>query len=99
MTLRLRARAITPRPEFARATRTSPTPEPDALRPQRAIWWTEQRASIATPVYDGELLRAGNTILGPAIIETRDTTVVVHPGTTLAVDNLGNFELTFGAPQ
>ena len=99
VTLRLRARAVTPRPEFARATAVSPAPDPAALRPRRDIWWPEHRASIATPVYDGELLAAGNTILGPAIIETRDTTVVVHPGTTLGVDTLGNFELTFGQPQ
>jgi hypothetical protein len=28
-------------------------------------------------------------------VETSDTTVVVHPGRTLAVDVLGNFEITF----
>ena len=98
VTLRLRARAVTPRPQFARAATTAPVPEPSALRPRREIWWPESRASISTAVYDGELLGAGNTIAGPAIIETRDTTVVVHPGTTLAVDTLGNFELTFGPP-
>ena len=99
VTLRLRARAITPRPEFARAQDASAAPPADALRARRDIWWPEQRASLSTPVYDGELLGAGNTIAGPGIIETRDTTVVVHPGTTLTVDALGNFELTFGEPQ
>ena len=98
VTLRLRARAVTPRPQFARAATTALVPEPSALRARREIWWPESRASISTAVYDGELLGAGNTIAGPAIIETRDTTVVVHPGTTLAVDTLGNFELTFGPP-
>ena len=49
----------------------------------------------ATPVYDGDALVAGNRIAGPAIVETPDTTVVVHPGTKLAVDLLGNFEITF----
>jgi hypothetical protein len=28
-------------------------------------------------------------------VETADTTVVVHPGRTLRVDALGNFEMTF----
>jgi N-methylhydantoinase A/oxoprolinase/acetone carboxylase beta subunit len=37
----------------------------------------------------------GNTIKGPAIVETSDTNVVVHPGRTLRVDALGNFEITF----
>ena len=48
-----------------------------------------------TPVYDGEKLAIGNRIKGPAIVETADTTVVVHPGRTLTVDALGNFEITF----
>jgi N-methylhydantoinase A/oxoprolinase/acetone carboxylase beta subunit len=34
-------------------------------------------------------------VKGPAIVETADTTVVVHPGRTLRVDALGNFEITF----
>jgi N-methylhydantoinase A len=42
-----------------------------------------------------ERLTAGNSIRGPAIVETADTTVVVHPGRTLRVDALGNFEITF----
>ena len=34
-------------------------------------------------------------IVPPAIVETADTTVVVHPRRTLRVDALGNFEITF----
>jgi N-methylhydantoinase A len=44
-------------------------------------------------VFDGERLLAGNRVEGPAIVETADTTVVVHPGTALKVDALGNFEI------
>ena len=99
VTLRLRARALTPRPEFARAALGAPAPAENAIRPTRKIWWSEQRALITTPVFDGEALQPGNSINGPAIVETRDTTVVVHPGTSLRVDELGNFDLTFGAPQ
>jgi len=33
---------------------------------------------------------------GPAVIETTDTTVVVHPGRSLKVDAYGNFEINFG---
>jgi N-methylhydantoinase A/oxoprolinase/acetone carboxylase beta subunit len=51
---------------------------------------------LATAVYDGERLESGNRIAGPAIVETRDTTVVVHPGTLLELEPLGNFVLTFG---
>jgi len=39
------------------------------------------------------LLKPGNTVAGPTVIETTDTTVVVHPGKTLRVDAFGNFEI------
>jgi N-methylhydantoinase A len=96
VTLRLRARAITPRPEFSRAALGSVVPATGAQRGTREIWWPERRTLVATAVYDGEQLMPGNTVHGPAIVETRDTTVVVHPGTVLRVDEFGNFDLTFG---
>ena len=40
-------------------------------------------------------LISGNRIDGPAIVETADTTVVVHPATTLKLDVLGHFSITF----
>jgi N-methylhydantoinase A/oxoprolinase/acetone carboxylase beta subunit len=44
---------------------------------------------------DGSKLRAGNVVTGPAIIETTETTIVVHPEQVLRVDGWGNFELNF----
>ena len=38
---------------------------------------------------------SGNSVSGPAIVETSDTSVVVPPGAKLRLDKLGNFELTF----
>ena len=64
-------------------------------RKARAIYWSDLGKSRTTPVYDGEKLASGNELKGPAIVETADTTVVVHPGRTLRVDALGNFEITF----
>ena len=43
-----------------------------------------------TPVYDREQLHAGNRLSGPAIIEQMDSTTVVHPGQTAAIDRFGN---------
>jgi N-methylhydantoinase A len=89
---RLRARALTPRPKLTKSrTATKAIPKAAALKP-RTIWW---RGLKKTPVYDGAQLAVGNVLRGPAIVETSDTTVVVHPGTTLRVDPLGNFEITF----
>jgi N-methylhydantoinase A len=95
VTIRLRARALTPRPGFARMARADTTPPLEGRRPAREIWWPEAKALVASAVYDGERMLCGNTVFGPAIVETRDTTVVVHPGTRLRVDELGNFLLTF----
>jgi len=66
-----------------------------AVRKKRDIYWPDLKKRRATPVYDGELLVNGNRIKGPAIVETADTAVVVHPGTTLELDALGNFEITY----
>jgi len=89
---RLRARALTPRPKLVKAKVASKAIPRQAVRKPRPIQWASLKQ---TPVYDGEHLAIGNRIKGPAIVETSDTTVVVHPGRTLAVDPLGNFEITF----
>ena len=89
---RLRARALTPRPKLNKARNQTPSIPREAVRKPRRIYWSGLKK---TPVYDGEKLAVGNSIKGPAIVETSDTAVVVHPGRTLKVDALGNFEITF----
>ena len=42
-----------------------------------------------TPVFDGDRLRHGNRLPGPAIVEKVTTTIFVPAGFTLAVDALG----------
>ncbi|MBV8029873.1 MAG: hydantoinase/oxoprolinase family protein [Betaproteobacteria bacterium] len=92
---RLRARALTPQPKLVNARRLSAKLPKDAVRRKRTIYWPDLRKHRPTPVFDGEKLLNGNRISGPAIVETSDTTVVVHPGTTLRVDALSNFEMVF----
>jgi N-methylhydantoinase A/oxoprolinase/acetone carboxylase beta subunit len=46
---------------------------------------------IDTPTYAGERLLPGNQITGPAVIQTADTTVIIHPGRIVKVDAFGNF--------
>jgi N-methylhydantoinase A len=93
---RLRARALTPRPKIVRAKKLTTAIPRAAVRAPREIYWSDLKRHRKTPVYDGERLALGNRIAGPAIVETADTTVVVHPGRRLRVDALGNFEITFG---
>src|SRR4051812_10489932 len=89
---RLRARALTPRPKLLKGKSLTKAIPKAAIRKPRTIQWATLKK---TPVYDGEKLALGNVIKGPAIVETSDTSVVVHPGSRLAVDALGNFEITF----
>jgi len=96
VTFRLRARAQTPRPKLVKAKKLSATIPRAAARAPRDIYWSDLRRKRKTPVFDGERLLPGNRVSGPAIVETADTTVVVHPGRRLRVDAHGNFELTFG---
>ena len=97
VTMRLRASAQTPRPRLARAKSLTATIPAAAKRAPRDIYWAELKKSRKTPIFDGALLKPGNRIAGPAIIETTDTTVVIHPRRTLKVDAFGNFEILFAA--
>ena len=93
--VRLHARALTPQPKLVRSSRNSRSIPAKAKRKPRSIFWPDLGKFRPTLVYDGDKLATGNQIKGPAIVETADTTVVVHPGRTLRLDALGNFEITF----
>jgi N-methylhydantoinase A len=93
VTLRLRATAATRHPKLTAAKKRSAAPSARAVLAKRDIYWAELKKAVASPIYDGALLVPGNRMRGPAVIETTDTTVVVHPGRSLAVDALGNFEI------
>jgi N-methylhydantoinase A len=48
-------------------------------------------------IYDGELLEPGMELRGPAVIEMRGTTVLVHPGNQVRMDRFGNIHIHVGA--
>jgi N-methylhydantoinase A/oxoprolinase/acetone carboxylase beta subunit len=96
VTLRLRATAATPRPKLSATKKLAAKITPKAASGKRSIYWADLKRAAATPIYDGAFLVPGNAIKGPAVIETTDTTVVVHPGRSLKVDAYGNFEIDFG---
>jgi N-methylhydantoinase A len=66
--------------------------EPAASRPVSF----HGRSYLDTPVYRRELLGAGFTLSGPAIIEEPDATTVIHPGDTLIVRSDGLLDLRIG---
>ena len=51
---------------------------------------------LDTPLYQRELLAAGNRIAGPALVVQLDTTTVVPPGWQGEVDAYGNLLLAMG---
>ncbi len=53
---------------------------------ERDVWLKEAGDFVNCPVYDRKLLKHGNQITGPAIIEQMDTTSVLLPGMTAVVD-------------
>src|ERR1700722_4533360 len=70
------------------------TPTKEAA--SRRVWWPEVDAYVDTDVYEGATLTPGVRHDGPAIVEYRDTTLVVHPGQCVLVDAFGNLELELG---
>jgi N-methylhydantoinase A len=61
-----------------------------ALKGKRKAHFEERGGLVEVPVYDRDLLEPGNRIPGPAIIEERITTIVVHPGWDARVDGFEN---------
>jgi N-methylhydantoinase A len=69
--------------------RPQPDAGPDAsgaINAQRDVWLPEAGGFVACPVYDREKLRAGNRIVGPAIVEQMDATTVVLAGIVARVE-------------
>jgi N-methylhydantoinase A/oxoprolinase/acetone carboxylase beta subunit len=57
-----------------------------ALKGKRPVYWKQHNDFKETEIYDADLLRAGNIIQGPSIIEARDTTIVLPPGMKYSID-------------
>jgi acetone carboxylase beta subunit len=60
---------------------------------ERAVWWSELDRFSPTPVYEQDHVRAGQTIAGPAIVESPSTTFVVAPGRVARLDRHRIFHL------
>jgi N-methylhydantoinase A len=65
----------------------------DASKGRRPVDFATEGVQEAS-IYTGELLEPGMTLAGPAVVETKGTTAVVHPGSEAAVDEYGNLVIT-----
>ncbi len=50
-------------------------------------------------VYDGALMKVGQSVRGPSIIEEPFTTIVLHRGQSASLDRHGNYRITVGTPR
>ncbi len=61
-----------------------------ARKGERAIYDGQTRAFVDAGVYDRYLLRPGMEIAGPAIVEERESTLVIPDGARVTIDRHGN---------
>jgi N-methylhydantoinase A len=92
--LRLTAIGQARRPSIRPAQEESSEPPLEAIGEPRDVYWMEEGTVAKSPVYAGQHLFPGNYIEGPAVIEFRDTTVVVRPGQHCTVDGYHNVVMT-----
>ncbi len=71
----------------------------DPLKGERSAYFPELRKRVVCPVYDRYALSPGTRIRGPALIEERESTVVVGPGAEAEADVLGNLVMRLRASK
>jgi N-methylhydantoinase A len=79
------------RPRLRRATEGDGDPSRARTGQRSAVFDADP---VVTPVYARELLRAGDVVEGPAVVEEFGSTVPVHPGFTARVDGFANLVVT-----
>jgi N-methylhydantoinase A/oxoprolinase/acetone carboxylase beta subunit len=89
MTWRVRVTGPFPRIDV-RLKATGPGPAHKGSRP---AWFAEADGFVQAAVYDRYRLKAGDRIGGPAVVEERESTMVVGPGGRARVDEFGNLEV------
>ena len=70
---------------------SQPTADPAAAQKgSRPAYFPEQDGYVDCPVYDRYLLANGSQLKGPALVEERESTLVIGPGNVVTVDNYFN---------
>src|SRR5436309_451051 len=80
-------KAIVPSHKMELVARELHEQDPEAARKgSRSAYWPEIKTWLETPVYDQDRLLPGNEVIGPAILESEYTTVVIPPQMMYRVD-------------
>ncbi|MCW3063702.1 MAG: hydantoinase [Solirubrobacterales bacterium] len=80
------ATAERPKPALRNTGRDRPV---QALTGRRQLRLTSEPGLQDVPVYDRARLASGSGLAGPAVLESRDSTIVVHTGQTAAIHPTG----------
>jgi N-methylhydantoinase A len=75
------------RPATVRASIEGTDPS-DAIKETRQVYF--KGGFVPTKIYARERMHAGHQLVGPAIVEAVDTTVLIHAGQNLRIDEYGN---------
>jgi N-methylhydantoinase A/oxoprolinase/acetone carboxylase beta subunit len=96
--VRVRGVGLMPPLMTVEVERGNEAPPDDALRYEGAAWFrvSGELRELGSRYYDRPSLRAGNRLEGPAIISQYDSTTVIPPGLTAAVDSYGNIVVATG---
>jgi N-methylhydantoinase A len=82
-----------PKPEI-KSEPLGPEDARDSIKGRRSIYMSLEEGYCEVDIYQGEKLRAGNRIKGPAVIEEVNTTALLGPSQNLMVDEWNNFIVT-----
>lgn len=92
----LQVTAFGPQPTIKVKEQTGEGTDPlEAEKELRPVLFEEYSDYVETPIYDGNKIRPGMVLKGPAIVEELTTTIVVIPGFNLQLDGRDFFIMTF----
>jgi N-methylhydantoinase A len=86
LTWRVTVSSAAPTPFLAKLAQG---PSKPAKKGERRAWFPEFHDYVPTDVFDRYLLTPGDALVGPAIVEERESTLVVGPGARVTVDPHG----------
>ncbi|MGC1301493.1 MAG: hydantoinase B/oxoprolinase family protein [Caulobacteraceae bacterium] len=86
-----RVRVSGPAPQIDMRPFTPDARAPNPLKGVRPLYFGD--GFVEAKVYDRYALRPGEAVIGPAVIEERESTTVLHPGDRVTVDDGFNLRL------
>jgi N-methylhydantoinase A len=80
-------------PRLAPVSPGSVQPPAEAAHGTRQVYFEDLPGFVECPIYRRDFLRAGNVIVGPALVEEAASVTVVYPGDRLVVNPYGVLEM------